>query len=256
MGTISTWIIAALRNEVCFTLEELNEQVEQKLEAFNHRRFSKKDGTRFSVFEAEEKFAMSPLPPKPYKMAEWRMVKVRLDYHVSVECAITLCHMNSSANKYRFDYLETLSRFSSTICGSPAMLDCLESLVSSQRFRSICQINHRLYLEQTPENARQWAEEIGEQTVAILDYLLESYLVEKQALSAIFTLKKSRQKYTKYEIERACKEVRSVSLHPTDKLIQNQLKVNKKQELLARKEQQGTKSEYGFTRGAAYWEDK
>lgn len=256
VGTISTWIIAALRNEVCFTLDELNEKVGQKLKDFNHRRFSKKDGTRFSVFEAEEKFALSPLPPKPYKMAEWRTSKVRLDYHVSVENQYYSVPYEFIGKQVQIRLSEKLVEFFFNHMRIASHARLYGKFGQFATIPEHMPDNHRLYLEQTPENARQWAEEIGEQTVALVEYLLESYPVEKQALSAIFTLKNSGRKYTKYEIERACKEVRSVSLRPTVKLIQNQLKANKKQELLARKEQQGTKCEYGFTRGAAYWEDK
>src|SRR5699024_17457 len=55
VGTISTWIIAALRNTHCFSIDELNDAIRQKLEEFNHRPFTRKTGSRWSAFEAEEK---------------------------------------------------------------------------------------------------------------------------------------------------------------------------------------------------------
>jgi hypothetical protein len=61
VGDISTWIIAALRNTHCFSIEELNEEVRKKLVEYNHRPFTRKKGCRFSAFEEEEKFALSPL---------------------------------------------------------------------------------------------------------------------------------------------------------------------------------------------------
>lgn len=85
VGVISTWIIAALRNTHCFSIEELNGELWKKLEEFNHRPFTRKKGSRFFAFEEEEKFALSPLPDTPYKISEWRTAKVRPDYHISVE---------------------------------------------------------------------------------------------------------------------------------------------------------------------------
>lgn len=41
VGNISTWIVAALRNEQFFTIAELNAESRKKLEEFNHRPFSK-----------------------------------------------------------------------------------------------------------------------------------------------------------------------------------------------------------------------
>lgn len=140
VGTISTWIIAALRNEVCFTLEELNEKVWQKLESFNHRRFSKKAGTRFSAFEAEEKFALSPLPPNPYKMAEWRIVKVRLDYHVSVESQYYSVPYELIGKQVQILISENLVEIFFNHMRIASHADYMENLVSSPQFRSICQI--------------------------------------------------------------------------------------------------------------------
>lgn len=85
VGVISTWIIAALRNTHCFSIDELNEEVWRKLEEFNRRPFTHKKGCRLSAFEEEEKFALSPLPSTPYKISVWKTAKVRPDYHISVE---------------------------------------------------------------------------------------------------------------------------------------------------------------------------
>ncbi|MCM3281919.1 IS21 family transposase, partial [Exiguobacterium sp. MER 193] len=75
VGVISTWIIAALRNSHCFSLEELNREVHEKLEEFNRRPFTRKPGSRLSAFEEEEKFALAPLPKHSYKQSSWRDAK-------------------------------------------------------------------------------------------------------------------------------------------------------------------------------------
>lgn len=41
VGVISTWIIAALRNDKYFSLTDLNEAISQKLEAFNENHFKR-----------------------------------------------------------------------------------------------------------------------------------------------------------------------------------------------------------------------
>lgn len=55
VGIISTWIIAALRNQKFFTLQELNKAIKDKLEVFNQKPFQKKEGSRYSIFQEEEK---------------------------------------------------------------------------------------------------------------------------------------------------------------------------------------------------------
>lgn len=257
VGIISTWIIAALRNETCFTLGEFNQKIWQKLEEFNHRSFTKKNGTRRIAFEEEEKFALSPLPATPYKLAEWKNLKVRSDYHVSIESQFysvpyefigKQVQIRLSENLIEIYYNHMRIATHTRLYGKFGQLATVTEHMPE---------NHQLYAEQTPDNARQWAKGIGPSTTLIVDYLLSHYQSERQALASIFSLKNSDRSYSKYEIERACKEVRNVSLRPTVKMIQNQLKVNKKkeaEEMLQVKTKQ--KKDYGFTRGKDYWRNK
>ena len=61
VGVVSTWIIAALRNQKFFSIRELNEAISAKLYEFNHKPFQKKEGSRASAFEEEKPFLL-PLP--------------------------------------------------------------------------------------------------------------------------------------------------------------------------------------------------
>lgn len=49
--------------------------------------------------------------------------------------------------------------------------------------------NHKLFVDQTPEAAIEWAQSIGASTLNIVQYILNSAQVEKQALQSIFALK-------------------------------------------------------------------
>ena len=48
VGIISTFILAALRNRQFLSLAELNEAIWGRLEAFNHKPFQKREGSRKS----------------------------------------------------------------------------------------------------------------------------------------------------------------------------------------------------------------
>ncbi len=78
------WILARLRNRTFFSLAELNAAIRELLEDLNTRRFRKFPGTRRSQYEALDRPALLPLPAERYELAEWRKVRVNLDYHVEV----------------------------------------------------------------------------------------------------------------------------------------------------------------------------
>ncbi|CAM5223335.1 IS21 family transposase ISPpu7 [Ureibacillus acetophenoni] len=258
VGVISTWIIAALRNTHCFSIEELNEELRKKLEEFNHRPFTRKEGCRFSAFEEEEKFALSALPDMPYKISEWRTAKVRPDYHISVD---------SMFYSVPYEYINLqvdvkLSEDMVAVYFNHMWLTSHKRLYG--RFGQISTVrdhmpdNHKLFVDQTPEIAIEWAESIGTSTLSVVQYLLDSYQSEKQALQSIFSLKKMEHRYTKYEIELACKMVLSMTRRPTVKGIQTVLKSNKKKDVEQESKQntEFTDTNYGFTRGASYYGGK
>ena len=85
VGTVSTWIIAALRHQRFFTIGELNESVSQKLEEYNQKPFQKKTGSRQLSFLEEEKFALLPVAARPFELASWKQAIVPLDYHVVID---------------------------------------------------------------------------------------------------------------------------------------------------------------------------
>ena len=75
VGIISTYILAAIRNEKFFSLAELNEVIRKRLHDYNHKPFQRKDGSRAGLFADERQFLL-PLPKNAYELSEWRVASV------------------------------------------------------------------------------------------------------------------------------------------------------------------------------------
>jgi transposase len=84
VGIISTFILAAIRNDKFFSLSELNEVIRKRLHDYNHKPFQRKDGSRASMFADERQFLL-PLPKNAYEMSDWRIASVNTSYHVLVD---------------------------------------------------------------------------------------------------------------------------------------------------------------------------
>ena len=78
-------VIAPLRDIKFFSLDELNRNVRNKLDVLNNQPFQKKEGSRRSVFEEEEKALLIPLPPTSFELSTWKTATVQVNYHVSVD---------------------------------------------------------------------------------------------------------------------------------------------------------------------------
>ena len=75
VGIISTFILAAMRNQQFLSLQELNTAIWDRLYDFNHKPFQKKDGSRKVLFSEEKPFLM-PLPVHPFELATWKVATV------------------------------------------------------------------------------------------------------------------------------------------------------------------------------------
>ena len=115
--------------------------------------------------------------------------------------------------------------------------------------------NHKLYDDHTAKNALSWAQEVGRFTTQVVEIILNNAQAERQGIKAVFNLKKSLRKYSKYELEEACGSVMESTTRPTVSLIQSALKMNKKKTELTNKKHISDlpDNQYGFTRGAAYY---
>ena len=82
---VERWILARLRDRQAFSLGELNTLIAALLERLNARAFKKLPGCRRSMFDTLDRPAMRALPPRPYEYAEWKKVRVGIDYHVAVD---------------------------------------------------------------------------------------------------------------------------------------------------------------------------
>lgn len=82
---VERWLLARLRHRPFFSLAELNQALSEALPALNQRPFRKLPGCRQSLFETLECPLLRPLPAQPYQYAEWKQVRVNIDYHVEVD---------------------------------------------------------------------------------------------------------------------------------------------------------------------------
>lgn len=83
---VERWLLGRLRHRQFFGLTELNAAIGEMLTALNdHRTIRRLGVTRRQLLEEIDRPALKPLPVEPYVLAEWRLRRVGLDYHVDVE---------------------------------------------------------------------------------------------------------------------------------------------------------------------------
>jgi len=78
------WILARLRNETFFCIEELNLRIDELLEDLNGRPMRLYKASRRALFERLDRPALSLLPTERFVYCEWKTARVNIDYHVEL----------------------------------------------------------------------------------------------------------------------------------------------------------------------------
>jgi transposase len=82
---VERWVLARLRHQRFFSLNELNRSLRTLLADLNQRPFKKLPGSRASAFAEMDLPALRALPLKAYEYAEWKLARVGVDYHVEAD---------------------------------------------------------------------------------------------------------------------------------------------------------------------------
>lgn len=254
VGNISTWINAALRNEQFFSLYELNKAIREKLEVFNAKMFQKKQGSRLSIFLAEEKPFLAPLPATPFEMAEWKQATVQFNYHISIHSMLYSVPCEYIKRKVDVRITETTievfydhNRLCShgRLYGRPGQYSTILEHMPE---------DHQKYLEWNGDRFREWAGRIGVNTNLAVNAILSSQRVEQQSYRSCMGLLKLADKYSAERLESACKKALSYTALPSYKSIKNILTVGKDNQSNEHPEaSEFTANKYGITRGAGYY---
>ena len=163
--------MAALRHRKFFSLEELNQAIRELLARLNHRPFRKKEGTRASLWESVDRFALQPLPAEPFDLSQWSRARVNIDYHVSFD---------SNFYSVPYNLVHELVEIRST----PTTVEILHKgarVASHLRGRGHGQAitndehrpnSHRAHLEWTPSRMVHWAGTIGPHTARLFERIM------------------------------------------------------------------------------------
>jgi transposase len=255
VGIISTWILAALRQQKFFTLTELNAAMWDKLEIFNRNPFQKKTGSRLSVFLEEEKLALHPLPVSVYELAFWKVAVVQFNYHITVE----KMHYSVPYEYIKHEVDVRLTRqvvevfyHNHRICSHPRLYG------REGQYSTITEhmpANHQQYLQWNGERFISWAEKVGQHTVTTVKAILASHKVEQQGYRSCMALLKLADRYSITRVEAACARALSYTPSPSYKNISTILKSgqDKLDQPQAQLPVDEKSDQYGFTRGAEYY---
>lgn len=221
---VERWVVAPANERTFYTLEEFNEFCAERVEWLNSRPFSAREGSRESVWEAEELPCLQPLPSEPYEMCEWRSCKVAPDYHVTVDYM-----------RYSVPFALIGRRVDVRVSASEVtVFDGGEAVARHRRLRgrkgqySTVEDHmpdaHRLQESPwSPSRFTSWASRIGPETAGAVSRVLASKVVVEQSFVACRNILGLSKTYSPELLERACAQANAQGAVPSYTGLKNRI---------------------------------
>jgi transposase len=200
---VERWILAALRNRTFFSLNELNQAIRKLLIRLNDRPFRKLPGCRKELFTALDQPALRALPGSTYTYAEWKKVRVHIDYHVevgrhyySVPYALIKKQLDARITDHTVECFYQNQRVASHV---RSHLQGGHSTVREHMPKS-----HQQYSAWSPARFIQWAEKIGPSTAGVITQALSSRRHPQQSYRTCLGILRLEKSYGDQRLEAAC----------------------------------------------------
>ena len=247
------WILAALRNHRFFSLAELNQAIAEKLIVFNQRPLQQMKVSRKHLFETIDRPALTPLPAQRYEYAQWKKVRVNIDYHVEVDQ-----HYYSVPHQLRGKELEaSMTATTIAVFHKNRRVACHPRSHRKYHHTTLAEHmpkSHQKHLQWTPSRIISWAGKTGHCTQQLVTEIMQRKFHPEQGFRSCLGVMRLGKRYTPQRLENACERAVAIGAY-TYKNVESILKNGLDQQPLvpARK---GRAVVHSNIRGEHYYTEK
>jgi transposase len=244
-------VLAPLRYRTFFSLTEMNAAIRERWVAVNIRPFQKLKVSRKDLFEELDKPALKPLPAQRYEYAEFRKVRVNIDYHVEVHG-----HYYSVPYELKGEQLDArvtarlieVLRRGWRVASHPRNGQAGRHTTDPGHMPKA----HREYLEWTPSRIIAWAGKIGPDCARAVETIIAGRQHPEQGYRSALGVIRLAKGYTDTRVNAACR--RAVTLDVCAfRSIKSILQTGKDQEATAEIPAGAPTVHHANVRGSGYY---
>ena len=231
-----THIYAPLRNQVFFSIEELNEAIWKLLDTYNQKKFQQKEYSRQELFDDIEKKELKELPVDFYELKSF--VNCRVSYHH---------HVYLKEDKHYYSVPFELTGKILRVVYSARNVEIYHNnsrvAIHSRNFKAYDYstknehrpATHKYVSDWTPERFTRWARSISLDVEEVITHILDSPEHPEQAYRTCMGLLNLAKKHDPPHYIKACKKALHINI-VNYKFIKNTLEtksfnLNDEQEL-------------------------
>lgn len=206
------WILACLRKQIFYTIEELNDAIEPLLEKLNNRTMRHLKKSRRELYLTLDQPKLKALPLVRYEFAEWKRVKVNINYHIEFDHSF-----------YSVHYTHVQAQIDLRATAGVIELFLKGERIASHR-RSFIKGKYTTLPEHMPESHRamqkwpparliEWAKSVGPSVGILTEKILSSVKHPEQRYTSAIGLIRLGKKYGNGRAEVACARALELGSH-------------------------------------------
>ncbi len=197
------WIVARLRNQRFFALDDLNAAIRGLLDQLNGKVTRHLGASRRNLFERLDKPVLQALPVEPYVYAEWKQCRVGLDYHIDVGR-----HYYSVPHQLLKQKLWVRITARTVEAYFKGKRVAAHQRTSGNHQHSTHKdhmpANHRFRADWTPERIRRQAARIGPNTEAFVEVIMRERRHPEQGYRSCLGILRLAKTFGRDRLEAAC----------------------------------------------------
>lgn len=204
------WILAVLRHRTFYSIAEVNEAMAPLLEKLNHRVMRHVAASRAELYARLDKPALKSLPATPYEFAEWKKVRVNIDYHVafddhyySAPYALVRETLFVRATRTTVELIFKGKR----VGAHPRGLEKYRYTTDPAHRPA----SHRAHLEWTPSRLIEWGRRIGTHTAVLIEHVLAHKPHPEQGYRSALGILRLGKKHGSARLEQAATKALAIN---------------------------------------------
>ena len=199
---IQRWILMKLRHHTFFSVDELNEKINELLDGYNNKIIRRLGKSRKELFEELDKAMLHPLRANSYIYKEFKTATVGIDYHVELEGSGYSVPFKYLGKKVDVSYTNTsvtISFEGNIIASHPRLHQPYEDSTLVEHMPNEHQYQHEKW---NPRRILNWASSIGVYTTALMEAIMNSKSHQVRAYRTCIAILSFSKGYDKETFEK------------------------------------------------------
>ena len=204
---IQRWILMRLRHHTFFSVDELNQAINELLDLYNDRIIKRLGKSRTQLFKELDQPMLHPLPANGYIYKQFKTATVAIDYHIELEgsgYSVPYTYLGKKVDVSYSNRSVTISYEGTIIANHPKQSQAYHDSTIKEHMPTQHQYQHEKW---NPRRILNWANGIGVHTTALMQTIMEKRSHEVRAYKSCMAILSFSKTYGTSALEQVAQAV-------------------------------------------------